>query len=172
MLTISTPTLSQSLLISVLMKTVYIEVYGEKGVTSELANFIQVRFSPEKIASIINENPDGFLIAYQDGNPIGAVEIHFDSTCRARNIPIPEIDKLYVLKRFNGQGVGQALMKKAEQVVLEKEYTELHLEVYVENHRAVAFYKKMGYEVIGEVDFPMQENTYLNLVMTKQLGID
>ncbi|WP_111309173.1 GNAT family N-acetyltransferase [Confluentibacter sediminis] len=159
--------LSDSLRISVLLKTVYIQTYAIDGVTFEFANFITKRFSPEHIENIIKENPSQLIIAYQNENPIGAAQIIYNSHCPIRKTPVPELSKLYVLERFYGKGIGFELMKEAEQEVRKKGFKEFNLEVYIKNNRAIDFYKRQGYVSIGNVDFPMEHNTYENLVMNK-----
>lgn len=162
--------LSDSLRISVLLKTVYIQTYAVDGVTFEFANFITKRFSPEHIENIIRENPNRLIIAYQNENPIGVAEIIYDSHCPIKKITIPELSKLYVLERFYGKGIGYGLMKMAEKEVQEKGFKEFNLEVYFKNDRAITFYERQGYVSIGNVDFPMEFNTYKNLVMNKMLN--
>lgn len=161
--------LADTLKLSVLLKTVYIETYAVEGVTSEFANFITERFSVEHLKSIISNNPDQLMIAYFNENPIGVAEIIFNSSCPIRNIIVPELSKLYVLKRFHGIKVGFGLMNQVENEVLKKGFNELYLEVYAENNRAINFYMRQEYKSIGTVDFPMESNTYKNLVMQKNL---
>ena len=161
--------LSDALRISVLLKTVYIETYAVDGVTFEFANFISERFSTDYIKDMIQSNPDRLIIAYYKNNPIGVAEIIFESRCPIRQIDIPELSKLYVLARFYGKGVGYGLLEKAEELVKNKGFHEFNLEVYKYNERAIAFYKRQGYQTIGETDFPMEVNTYKNLVMNKSV---
>ena len=134
--------LTDSLRISILLKTVYIQTYAVDGVTFEFANFITKRFSIEHIESIIKENPLQLVIAYQNENPIGVAEIIFDSTCPIRNISIPELSKLYVLERFYGKGIGLGLLEWVENQLINNGFKELNLEVWKQNERAIAFYKK------------------------------
>lgn len=159
--------IQDALRISVVLKTVYIEVYAMDGVTFESANFIEERFSKEYIEKVLIENPDQFLIAYFDGNPIGVAELYFESQCSIRKIDTPELSKLYVLKRFNGLGVGYGLMLESEKLLKKKGYTAMNIEVYVGNMHAISFYERQGYQKLGKVDFPMEENTYENWVMHK-----
>ncbi|NER18867.1 GNAT family N-acetyltransferase [Spongiivirga citrea] len=161
--------LSDSLRISVLLKTVYVQTYAVDGVTFEFANFITKRFSTQSIENIIEKNPSRLIIAYQNGNPIGVAEIIYDSTCPIRKKAVPELSKLYVLERFYGKGIGFELMNEAEKEVRKNGFTEFNLEVYINNARAIAFYQRQGYTSIGNVDFPMEFNTYENLVMNKLL---
>ncbi len=162
--------LEDAIRISVLMKTVYIEVYASEGITFEFSNYINERFSIEHIEKVITENPDQLLIAYFNNNPIGVAEIFYGSKCPIRKTPVPELSKLYVLKRFNGKGIGYGLMLQTEKALIDKGHKELYLEVYTRNAHAISFYKRQGYEKIGKVDFPLEENIYLNWVMNKKLG--
>jgi len=161
--------LTDSLRISVLLKTVYIQTYAVDGVTFEFANFITNRFSIEHIENIIKENPLRLIVAYQNENPIGVAEIIMDSTCPIRNISVPELSKLYVLERFHGKGIGFGLLKAVENQLINNGFKELNLEVWKQNERAIAFYKKQRFISIGNVDFPMEHNTYENFVMNKKL---
>ena len=162
--------LSDSLRISVLLKTVYIQTYAVGGVTFEFSNFITKRFAPELIEKTIKEDPSRLIIAYQNENPIGVAEIIFDSTCPIRNISIPELSKLYVLERFYGKGIGLGLLNSVESQLINNGFKELNLEVWKQNERAIAFYKKHRFISIGNADFPMEYNTYENFVMNKELN--
>ncbi len=162
--------LSDALRISVLLKTVYIQAYAVDGITFEFANFITKRFSTALIENTIKKNPNQLIVAYQNGNPIGVAEIIYNSTCPIRKISVPELSKLYVLERFYGKGIGFGLMKEAEKEVVKSGFKEFNLEVYIKNTRAINFYKRQGYTSIGNVDFPMEANTYENLVMNKVLN--
>ena len=162
--------ISDALRISILFKQVYLQTYGLEGITFEFTNFITERFAPQHIEQIIQSNPDQLLIAYFDDNPIGAAEIHLEATCPIRDVPAPELDKLYVLERFYGRGIGYGLINEAERIVKAKGQDQFWLAVYEGNQRAISFYKRQGYEVIGETDFVLQDNTYLNKVMSKKLS--
>lgn len=162
-----TVSLNDALRISILLKTVYIQVYGLEGVSFEFANFIDNRFSEAKIAKIISENPNQIFAAYYKENPVGVAEVLVDSICPIRKIEVAELGKLYVLERFYGMGIGFGLLNSVEKRLKLEGYNELNLEVYMNNKRAISFYERQGYRTLGEVDFPMEENTYRNLVMNK-----
>jgi Acetyltransferases len=159
-----------SLRISVLLKTVYIETYAKEGITFEITNFMNKRFSVEYIEKMIQENPDQFIIAYYDNNPIGAAEILFESNCPVTKKSIPELSKLYVLKHFNGKGVGFRLLSESEKILREKGFKEVYLITYIKNLRAISFYERQGFKKIGKTDFVMENNSYVNWVMSKEIS--
>nr|WP_291787689.1 GNAT family N-acetyltransferase [Maribacter sp.] len=138
--------------------------------TFEFANFITKRFSTDNIENIINENPNRLIIAYQNGNIIGVVEI-YDNTCLISKIAITELSKLYLLERFYGKVIGYNLMNKAEKEILKNGYAEFNLEVYINNERAISFYERQGDVSIVNVVYPIESNTYENLVMNKVLSL-
>ncbi len=162
--------ISDSLRISILLKTVYIQAYAIEGITFEFANFIDEKFSKENIEKKIRENPDTLIISSYKDNPIGVAEIIYKSQCPIRQVALPELGKLYVLERFHGTGIAGQLIQKVEKIIRVKGYTELNLEVWSKNPKAIKFYEKHGYKSLGNVDFPMETNTYINLVMHKVLN--
>lgn len=156
--------------IAMLFTTVYVATYAKEGISFEFANFISERFSTAQIEKTISQHPEQLVVAYCNGNPVGVAEIHYQSNCKIVNRPSPELGKLYVLSAFHGKGVGSALLKTIEEKLQGKGYTSLWLEVYTKNMRADTFYKRQGYRTLGQVDFPMEENTYRNNVMLKEWG--
>jgi len=62
------------------------------------------------------------------------------------------IDKLYVAERFQGQGIGKALLAHAlnAKVLMNK---AAELDVWVDNPRAIALYQSFGFKKIGERPF-------------------
>jgi len=58
------------------------------------------------------------------------------------------VSELAVLQAYQGRGIGKALMQQAKQWSLEQGVNELELQVWEDNHRAVALYEKLGYQTI------------------------
>ncbi len=168
-ISIQKPPVTDALRISLLFKQVYLQTYAKEGISHEFANFISRKFSPEAVADNIEKASQSLLIAYFKDNPIGVVQVIHDSTCRIDKVQMPELDKLYVLERFHGKAIGHLLLKEIEKIVVRKGYTQMCLEVYSKNPRAIAFYESKGYQNRGIVDFVMETNTYENFVMTKKL---
>jgi len=66
---------------------------------------------------------------------------------------IAVIHRLMVHPMHEGKGIAQHMVKCIEELAKEKQYGAIRLDVFVNNPRAVSFYKKLGYEVTGEVSF-------------------
>ena len=75
-----------------------------------------------------------------------------------------DIKRIYVLSRWQGMGVGEALMAKAVDYARADHQERLIVGVYVGNARAQAFYDRWGYQKIGDRTFsvgPKQYEDYL-----------
>jgi GNAT superfamily N-acetyltransferase len=157
-----------ALKLSVLYKQVYIQTYGTEGVSDEFANFITRQFAVERLEHIIANHPDNIMVAVYKNNLLGVAEIEFAKKCPINNIIAPELNKLYILERFCGLGIGQKLLYEAEKTVLSKGIKEMWLWVLASNNRAITFYDRQGYQHIGNASFQMEINQYENKVMLKQ----
>ena len=160
---------ADALRISILLQTVYIQAYAVDGISFEFANFIQEKFTAEKVEKKIKTAPESLWVCSYQDNPIGIAEIIFKSECPIRKIAIPELGKLYFLERFHGKGYAGQLMNKIEELLISMGYKELNLEVWIKNKKAIHFYEKNGFHKLVKVEFPMETNTYVNFVMHKVL---
>lgn len=160
---------SESKLLAVLFKTVYINTYGTEGVTDEFANFIEKQFAPTKIENDFENGHSSLWVAKYNNNPVGVLQIVYKNPCPVTNKLLPEINKLYILTHFSGKGIGQKLMKVAEQELIQNGHKVVWLWVLDTNKRAIDFYGKQGYKNIGKADFQMEVNSYKNIVMQKEL---
>lgn len=155
--------------ISVLCRQVYFQTYGIEGISWEFHHFTSRKFNEQRLHSIIREEPEQLSAAYYLNNPVGISEVDFSATCKVEGNAKPELSKLYVLERFYGKGVGHLLLNHLEECLSRRGYDKYWLEVLQSNERAIAFYRKHQFEIIGEADFPMEENTYRNYIMQKSI---
>jgi len=109
------------------------------------------------------ENPDRkFFVMVppsSDGNPVGA----FIEAGKSRNVGFADaqIHSIYILPRYQKQGVGKALMDKAWDLFAERVYRTAFVSVLSANASAVEFYKKMGGQLNGHDRVVIEGISYL-----------
>ena len=117
-------------------------------------------------------NPDAavWLAEYAEtGAPVG-----YAVNCPP-DLPIPlepgdvELKRIYALSRFHGSGAGKALMEAAVADAKARGAPRLLLGTYEENFRAVAFYRKHGFDLAGTRQFQVGDRLYDDVVMAKRL---
>jgi diamine N-acetyltransferase len=84
-------------------------------------------------------------------------------------VPESEIWRFYVDRSQHGRGVAQGMMEEALEACREAGASEVVLAVWEHNPRAVAFYRKSGFEVVGEQPFILGEERQRDLVMRRAL---
>ena len=67
--------------------------------------------------------------------------------------PTMEIARFYVDRRWHGRGLAPALMRAALGVAHAQEARVTWLGVWSENARAIAFYRRMGFAIVGTQTF-------------------
>ena len=78
-----------------------------------------------------------------------------------------ELKRIYTLSRYHGSGVAAALMQAVTDAA--SGYQRLLLGVYRHNERAIAFYRKQGFEPAGTRQFNVGGTLYDDLVFAKPL---
>jgi diamine N-acetyltransferase len=81
------------------------------------------------------------------------------------------LDKLYVRKAFQKFGFGKLLLNKSIEVADNEGFDCLWLSVWKVNQKAVTFYQKNGFAIIGSHDFIMANQKDEDWLMLKSLGI-
>ena len=80
-----------------------------------------------------------------------------------------EIRQLYVLTPWQGAGVAAALMDWAVETMRAAGVPALYLSVWEKGDRAIAFYRKQGFEIVGVAPFRLGTIDYQDPVMRLQL---
>jgi ribosomal protein S18 acetylase RimI-like enzyme len=81
-----------------------------------------------------------------------------------------EIRRIYVLHRFHKEKVGWTLMKTALDAARRTGKKSLLVGVYGKNHRAIAFYRRVGFSVVGERRFQVGATMHDDLILALDLG--
>lgn len=82
------------------------------------------------------------------------------------------IEKIYVRKDFTGRKIGRMLMEHILRMAQAQGFKRVWLGVWDINQKAIAFYQKFGFELIGIHPFDMGGKIYEDLLMKKELGSD
>jgi ribosomal-protein-alanine acetyltransferase len=100
---------------------------------------------PGYMKECLADTDDRFVVATSGGKLAGFIVTDFKSSSRhAINV-----DQLAVDASFRHQGIGTALLKKAEDIALKNHFRAVTLQVRADNDNAKRLYEEMGYQKIG-----------------------
>jgi diamine N-acetyltransferase len=76
-----------------------------------------------------------------------------------------EVHRFYVDRTAHGKGVAQELMTAVKAAAIDFDAKHLWLSAWERNPRAVAFYGKMGFEIVGTADFVVGSDVQTDHIM-------
>ncbi len=158
MISITKPSLYELTVLTDIARTSFLESHGHSATLAEIEAYVNSKLNLETLkAELLEERNSFHLVSYQE-RPVGYSKIILD--CPLDKLPaqnITKLERLYLLQDFHGLQLGQALLKHNLQLSREAGQAGTWLYTWVENHRAITFYQKMGFQIVGRYDFKISE---------------
>jgi ribosomal protein S18 acetylase RimI-like enzyme len=146
-------------------QTFFETFYGD---TSEenMSKYLKESFSLKKLTSEINDKNSEFYFAVAEKNIIGYLKLNRgQSQTVIKDDKAVEIERIYVLKSFQGKNVGQLLYEKALQIARQKKAEYVWLGVWEYNQRAINFYKRNGFVEFDKHIFRLGDDEQTDIIM-------
>ncbi|NNE67762.1 MAG: GNAT family N-acetyltransferase [Pyrinomonadaceae bacterium] len=128
-------------------------------------------FSVQQIKSEIEDEHIEFLLATQDSKLIGYSKLSFANNHESLQGKKPmELCRIYLAKSYWGKGLGKDLLDGCVDRAIARSCDSVWLGVWKQNDRAIGFYKKHGFEIVGEVEFDLASSIQSDHVMELVVG--
>jgi ribosomal protein S18 acetylase RimI-like enzyme len=86
---------------------------------------------------------------------------------------VAQLQKIYVLREFVGEGVGKPLIDAALKDAASRRVDTVWLDVLKENDRAIRFYARRGFRMLGEDRYTIGAQTFaFHLMALSGSGIE
>ncbi len=130
--------------------------------TKEIVDvYISEKYSLEAFKKELEDPRNIYHIIYYKGKAAGYSKIILNAAHEDIDKPnVTKLERLYLLKEYFGMHLAQELMTFNINFVQQSWQEGMWLHVWIENARAVAFYKKSGFKVIGAYDFKISGDHY------------
>jgi len=133
---------------------------------AHLAKSYGERQQSEEIA-----DPDAVTLVAADGGTLtgyAQVRRYPPPSCVTGEAPV-ELRRFYVDRAWHGRGIAQPLMAAALDAARELGAPRVWLSVWERNARAIAFYKKFGFQDVGEHEFWVGTDCQMDRVMVAEI---
>ena len=148
----------------------FMETFEEVNTEEDMQKYLDENLSIEKLKTELENVNSEFYFAENNDEILGYLKLNFkDAQTEKLEENHFEIERIYVLKAFLGQKIGQILFDKAIEIGREKNLEYVWLGVWEENHRAIKFYGKNGFEIFGKHDFVLGEDVQTDLLMKMKI---
>jgi diamine N-acetyltransferase len=150
--------------------TTFYEAYFEQDDPRDLADYVLENFSFERIESELQDKNSTFFLAQMENYTVGYAKLRENSRVEClKDVEAIELQRIYILEKAKGKGVGERLMKCCFDRARAKNYKTIWLSVWERNLAAQRFYERFGFVKAGEHQFPYGSTVGTNFVLRLDL---
>ncbi len=148
----------------------YNETFAHMNTPSNMITYLEQSFNISKLCGELSNSDSLFYFLYANGELAGYLKLNeAPSQTDINNMQSLEIERIYVAKEFQGEGLGTVLLNKAIDIANTRKKLYVWLGVWEKNDRAILFYKKNGFYEVGTHSFFMGAEEQTDFVMRKNL---
>lgn len=142
------------------------ETFSGSNSKENMDKYLNENLSIQKLSEELNNESSHFFFIKDGERNIGYLKLNMGpSQTELKDERALEIERIYVIQEYQGKKVGQQLYEKAIQVAKEKKAQYVWLGVWEENHKAIQFYNKNGFEVFDKHVFVLGDEKQTDLMM-------
>lgn len=144
----------------------FFETYSSGNSKKNMKEYLGNEFSIEKLKTELTNLNSEFYFAELKNDPIGYLKINFNQAqTEIKDGNSLEIERIYVLNKFQGKKNGQILYEKVLEVSKQKNVAYVWLGVWEENPKAIRFYTKNGFVAFDKHTFTVGEDKQTDIMM-------
>jgi ribosomal protein S18 acetylase RimI-like enzyme len=144
----------------------FAETFSDSNSKENMDKYLTENLSIKKLSEELNNENSHFFFIKDGERNIGYLKLNMGpSQTEMKDETALEIERIYVIQEYQGKKVGQQLYEKAIQVAKEKKAQYVWLGVWEENHKAIQFYNKNGFEVFDQHVFVLGDEKQTDLMM-------
>lgn len=148
----------------------FFETFSAVNTEENMTKYLEEDFSLEKLTSELNDKNSAFYFATLDNEVIGYLKLNFgQSQTELQDNKGLQIERIYVLKEFHGENIGQLLYEKAMEVAHQSNADYVWLGIWEKNPRAIRFYKKNGFIEFDKHIFRLGDDEQTDIMMKLEL---
>jgi ribosomal protein S18 acetylase RimI-like enzyme len=156
-------------LIAVSRKTFH-NSYFHLSKPADFEAYTSIAFESNKLLAELNDPNSFFYFALVNNQPIGYLKLNFGpAQTEFEDENAIEIERIYLLSKYQGKRYGQQLLDFAIQAATDKYLHYIWLGVWDKNPAAIRFYERNGFEIAGKHTFPFGDEKDADLLMRKEL---
>ncbi|MDP4094000.1 MAG: GNAT family N-acetyltransferase [Bacillota bacterium] len=169
-LTIKECTIDDLSVLRELSYNTYNDTFRHMNTPSNMDAYLQKAFDTDKLREELINSNSLFYFLYADGQLAGYLKLNEHVAQTDINDPQSiEVERIYVTKEFQGKGLGHILLNKAIETAGIRKKSYIWLGVWEKNEKAIQFYKRNGFYVVGNHSFYMGEEEQTDFILRKDL---
>ena len=138
----------------------YLHLWNEGGADWYMH---QYAYAIDVLTAELNDQNNQYYFVYENDIRIGYLKIKLSTKLASNAL---EIERIYLNETHTGKGFGKKIMAFAESIAIMQNNTSLVLKAMDSSKDAIAFYEKMGFEIIASstLSFELMKPAFRGMV--------
>jgi len=146
-------------LLAELSRQTFLESHGHSAGKEDIDKYVAEKYSAEVLKQELADENNIYHLLYYNNKAAGFSKIIFNSPyLHATEKNITKLERIYLLTAFHDLHLGKQLFDFNIQLMKSNNQSGVWLYVWKENQRAIQFYTKKGFVIIGSHDFKISDN--------------
>ena len=144
----------------------FVQTFAEVNTKEDMEKYLSEHLSLSKLSAELNNAESDFYFAQLNDQVIGYLKTNSGAAqTELKEADGLEVERIYVLKKYLGKGLGAFLMNAALEIAYKLKPSYIWLGVWEKNERAIRFYEKYGFRVFSSHVFTLGEDRQTDLLM-------
>lgn len=130
--------------------TTFVDAFEKDNDPEDFKTYIDFAFNREKLLEELKTPDTTFYLVFEDANLVGYLKLNEnDAQTDIKSEDGMELQRIYVLKDFQRQQIGQWMLEEVKKIASCKQKSFLWLGVWEKNSNAIKFYQKHDFSKFG-----------------------
>jgi diamine N-acetyltransferase len=162
--------------VALLARITFAETFGYlfEQHKDDLRAYLDRTFAVDKIRRSLGHPVNRYWLGFLTGLPVSFAKLKYPSPIpMAQTGNVAQLQKIYVLREFVGEGVGKPLIDAVLKDAASRRVDTVWLDVLKQNARAIRFYERRGFRMLGEDTYAIGAQTFaFHLMALSGSGIE
>ena len=146
------------------------DAYEHNNDPANFEDYITENFTPARFQADMDAPDSAYWLVWKGADLIAYCKLNLDKTpAELAPAKTVEIERIYVSKTVQGQGIGRMMLDFARQEAVKTGADWIWLGVWEFNTDAIAFYRKNGFEMFGSHAFLLGQECQTDFLMRKKV---
>lgn len=148
----------------------FYETFKDQNSPANMKAYLEKAFNLAQLEEELLTTCSHFYFVYVDDEVAGYLKVNTgDDQSEPMGDNALEIERIYILEKFQKHGLGKQLFNKALEIAEDGGKGKIWLGVWEKNENAIAFYKRLGFVQTGSHSFYMGDEEQIDYIMSKAL---
>lgn len=150
--------------------TTFTETFKEQNSLEHLQAYLEKAYDLKQLEREVANPSSHFFFVSVNEEVAGYLKINTnDAQTEEMGTESLEVERIYIKKAFQKNGLGKLLMDKAVEFAIKQQKKNIWLGVWEANENAIAFYQRKGFVQTGSHSFFMGDDEQVDLIMVRTL---